>query len=461
MAATRLIAMHQNKGRTVAKCLEDRTKYALNDEKTENGTFVSSYACNKEIVDKEFMEARREYLQKTGRVYKGDIIAYQIRQSFKPGEITPEEANQIGYETAMRFTKGEHAFIVATHTDKKHIHNHIVYNSINLDCDKKFRDSWFCALGLRRLSDLICLEHGMSVIKPFQGGRSKPKFEKTYRQEVREEIDKILEQKPQTFQQFLQMLMEDEYEIKKGKYIALKAKERKNFIRLKSLGVGYSEEELREVIEGTAEHKKSEPKYVKRDFDMLIDIQEKLRQGKGAGYVRWGQRFNNKAIMKTLLYLDEKGIRGYDDLAKRAEAASGRFSELSDTIKSAEKRMAEISTLRTHIINYSKTRDVYVAYRKAGYSKKFFEAHREEITLHKAAKEAFKQLGGPIPKVKALNAEYAELLVKKKKAYSEYKACKQEMKDLVEAKKNIDLFQQMEQEMQHPQNRKDRQQGLR
>ena len=242
MAATRLIAMHQDKGRTVAKCLEDRTKYALNDEKTENGTVVSSYACNKEIVDKEFMEARREYLQKTGRVYKGDIIAYQIRQSFKPGEITPEEANQIGYETAMRFTKGEHAFIVATHTDKKHIHNHIVYNSINLDCDKKFRDSWFCALGLRRLSDLICLEHGMSVIKPFQGGRSKPKFEKTYRQEVREEIDKILEQKPQTFQQFLQMLMEDEYEIKKGKYIALKAKERKNFIRLKSLGVGYSEE---------------------------------------------------------------------------------------------------------------------------------------------------------------------------------------------------------------------------
>ena len=120
MAATRLIAMHQNKGRTVAKCLEDRTKYALNDEKTENGTFVSSYAC------------------KTGRVYKGDIIAYQIRQSFKPGEIMPEEANQIGYETAMRFTKGEHAFIVATHTDRAHIHNHTVFNSVNMDTGEKY-----------------------------------------------------------------------------------------------------------------------------------------------------------------------------------------------------------------------------------------------------------------------------------------------------------------------------------
>ena len=461
MAATRLIAMHQNKGRTVAKCLADRTNYALNDEKTENGTFVSAYACNKELADKEFMEARKEYLQKTGRVYKGDIIAYQIRQSFKPGEISPEEANQIGYETAMRFTKGEHAFIVATHTDKEHIHNHIIYNSINLDCDKKFRDSWFCALGLRKLSDLICMEHGMSVIKPYQGSRSRPKFEKSYRQETREEIDKILEQKPQTFNQFLQILAEDEYEIKKGKYIALKSKDRKNFIRLKSLGSGYSEEELREVIEGTAEHKKSKPKYVKRDFDMLIDIQEKLRQGKGAGYARWGEKFNTKAIMKTLLYLDEKGIRGYDDLAKKAEAASGKFSELTDAIKTAEKRMSEISSLRTHIINYSKTRDVYVAYRKAGYSKKFFEAHREELTLHKAAKEAFKQLEGPIPKVKDLNAEYVELLAVKKKAYSKYKFCKQEMKDLLEAKRNIDLFMKMEQEMQHPQKRKDHQHGLR
>ena len=194
---------------------------------------------------------------------------------------------------------------------------------------------------------------------------------------------------------------------------------------------------------------------------MLIDIQEKLRQGKGTGYARWGQRFNNKAIMKTLLFLDEKGIRGYDELAKRAEVASGRFSELTDTIKSAEKRMAEISTLRTHIINYSKTRDVYVAYRKAGYSKKFYEAYREEITLHKAAKEAFKQLGGPIPKVKDLNAEYSELLSKKKNAYSEYKVAKQDMKDLVEAKRNIDLFQQMEKEMQHPQKRKGHWKGLR
>lgn len=127
MAATRLIAMHQNKGKSVGQCLKDRTDYAKNGDKTEHGEMISSYACDKETVDEEFMLAKQEYLRITGRKPKGDIIAYQIRQSFKPGEITPEEANEIGYETALRFTKGNHAFIVATHIDRAHIHNHIFF----------------------------------------------------------------------------------------------------------------------------------------------------------------------------------------------------------------------------------------------------------------------------------------------------------------------------------------------
>lgn len=166
MAATRLIALHVNKGKTIAQCLKDRTDYAKNGEKTEQGRYISSYACNAEIAEKEFAWSKSEYLRITGRRPKGDIIAYQIRQSFKPGEITPEEANAVGYETALRFTKGNHAFIVATHTDKAHIHNHIIFNSTNFSCDRKFRDSWFIALALQKLSDQVCLEHGLSVIKP-------------------------------------------------------------------------------------------------------------------------------------------------------------------------------------------------------------------------------------------------------------------------------------------------------
>lgn len=164
MAATRLITVHQNKGKSVAKSLSDRTDYAKNGEKIENGQFISSYACQAESVDEEFMLSKREYERLTGRHPRGNIIAYQIRQSFKPGEITPEEANQVGYETAMRFTKGNHAFIVATHTDKAHIHNHIIFNSTSLDCTHKFRDFFFVGLALQRLSDIICLEHGLNLL---------------------------------------------------------------------------------------------------------------------------------------------------------------------------------------------------------------------------------------------------------------------------------------------------------
>ena len=196
----------------------------------------------------------------------------------------------------------------------------------------------------------------------------------------------------------------------------------------------------------------------KRDFDLLIDIQEKMKQGKGGGYTRWATVYNIKQMAQTLLFLQERDIRDYQVLVDRASGATQRFNELSKTIKDAEKRLGEIAVLRTHIINYAKTRDVYVAYRKSGYSKKFFEAHREEITLHKAAKEAFSGLTGQkIPKVKALNEEYAKVLATKKSAYAEYRQVKKEMQDYVTAKHNVDAFlnaQEKEQMQMEEQKRK-------
>ena len=164
IATTRLIAMHINKGRTVAQCMKARTDYVKNPEKTNNGELISSYACSPESVDNEFLLARSEYISRTGRYHDNEVIAYQLRQSFVPGEITPEEANRIGYETAMRFLKGKHAFIVATHTDKEHIHNHIVMNAVALDCEHKFRNFLGSGKALGRLSDQICMEHRLSVI---------------------------------------------------------------------------------------------------------------------------------------------------------------------------------------------------------------------------------------------------------------------------------------------------------
>ena len=451
MAATRLIAMHQNKGRSLQKCLKDRTDYAQNPEKTEGGELVSSYQCDPEFVEEQFASSKKEYLEITGRKIVGDIIAYQIRQSFKPGEITPEEANKIGYETAMRWTKGQHAFIVATHVDKAHIHNHIIYNSTALSCDRKFRNFWFSGVALQRVSDLVCLENGLSVIEPVKPSERVKRTEypdrRSFREDIRDAIDACLEQNPKDMDELLRLLREMGYESKRGKYVSVKGKEQKKFLRFRSLGVGYREQDLERIFAGESREnvatatEKTEPK-----LDMLLDIQKMIAKGKGPGYERWAKVHNIKQMAQTLLFLEEHNLRDYDELAAKAKSVSDRFAEITERQKSLEARLTEITDLKKHIINYSKTKQIYVAYRESGYSKKFFEEHREEITLHKAAKEAFSKIKGKIPTIKELNAEYSEVLGEKKKTYAEYRQARQEMKDYQTAKYNIDRFLQTEEQ---------------
>ena len=451
MAATRLIAMHQNKGRSLQKCLKDRTDYAQNPEKTEGGELVSSYQCDPEFVEEQFASSKKEYLEITGRKIVGDIIAYQIRQSFKPGEITPEEANKIGYETAMRWTKGQHAFIVATHVDKAHIHNHIIYNSTALSCDRKFRNFWFSGVALQRVSDLVCLENGLSVIEPVKPSERVKRTEypdrRSFREDIRDAIDACLEQNPKDMDELLRLLLEMGYESKRGKYVSVKGKGQKKFLRFRSLGSGYREQDLERIFAGEFREKvasateKTEPK-----LDMLLDIQKMIAKGKGPGYERWAKVHNIKQMAQTLLFLEEHNLRDYDELAAKAKSVSDRFAEITERQKSLEARLTEIADLKKHIINYSKTKQIYVAYRESGYSKKFYEAHREEITLHKAAKDAFSKIKGKIPTIKELNAEYAQVLAEKKKTYSEYRQARQEMKDYQTAKYNIDRFLQTEEQ---------------
>lgn len=459
MAATRLIAMHVQKNRSVQQCLKDRTDYAENGEKTENGEYISSYECDPETVDQEFAFSKSRYGQLTGRSRDDDIIAYQIRQSFRPGEVTPEEANRIGYETAMRWTKGNHAFIVATHVDKAHIHNHIIYNSTTLDCFHKFRNFLFCGIALQRVSDLVCLEHGCSVIKPRKPGEREKRTvypnRKSIRDKIREDIDLAMSRNPKNMEELLKSLEEMGYEIKRAKHIGIKGEGQKSFLRFDSLGTGYREEDFEKVFKGEESfnplpREKQSHRYDKpeKKFDMLLDIQDIIARGKGPGYERWAKVHNIKQISQTLIYLRDRDIRDMDELTKRASDSAIRFAELSQTIKDAEKRMAEIAVLKPHIINYSKTKDVYVAYRKTGYSKQFFEAHREEILLHKAAKEAFGQLEAGVPKIKDLNREYSELLKKKKDAYTEYRRIKEENKELQMAKHNLERFLNQQEEEQ-------------
>lgn len=240
MAATRLIALHKNKGKSVAACLKSRTDYAQNPDKTNKGELVSSYQCSPLTVDEEFLLTKRLYEQTTGRSQKSDVIAYQVRQSFKPGEVTPEEANRIGYEFAERFLKGKHAFIVATHTDRAHIHNHIIYNSTALDGTRKFKNFWLSTFAVQRLSDLICLEHQLSTIeyKPYRERQKRIVYppKESNRDRLCGIIDTILAEQPKDFEVFLQRLEQQGYEVKRGKHTAMKGKGQKRFIRFRTLG---------------------------------------------------------------------------------------------------------------------------------------------------------------------------------------------------------------------------------
>ena len=464
MAATRLIPMHVNKGKTLAQSLGDRTDYAKNPEKTDKGELVTGYQCDPMTVDEEFMLSKRQYEQITGRRQRHEVIAYQIRQSFKPGEITPEEANRLGQELALRFTKGKYAFIVATHTDRAHVHNHIVFNSTSIDGTRKFKNFWLSSIALQRVSDLVCLENGLSVItpKPYRERAKRTDYPRIVknRDVLCEDIDAVLQKKPESFEAFLQELRALDYEIKYGKHISVKGKNQARFIRLSSLEEGYTEANLRAHFLGQQEHKPREKRNYHTDvrpFNLVIDIQSKLKS-KGAGYQRWASVYNLKQMSKTLLFLRDHKIESMEQLDQLVQQQTAKRDALLSSIQQSEKRLAEIGTLKKHIINYSKTRATYEEYRKAGYSKKFLEAHREEITIHKAAKAAFDELGvKKLPRVKDLSIEYAEVLAAKKQAYAEYRLAKNDAQELLIAHQNIASLYDAERKEEEQKRRKDEQ----
>ena len=493
MATTRILKIKINKGQSVAATLSLRVNYPLNEEKTVNkkiniaqekpitdiisdstdyaqnpdktsgGELVRSYECDPHTVDLEFLLSKKKYDYITGRD-QGDknTLAYHIRQSFKPGEIEPEHALEIGYELAMRYTKGAHAFIVATHTDKVHIHNHIVFNSTALSHDRKFNEPRRSAMIVRRISDLLCLENGLSIVenpKPSKGknyakwlGNKEP----SYQDKLRQKIDEVLPSCA-TFENFLAAMKSAGYIVNdKHKHITLLAPGQKKPTRLNTLKGDHTEEAIRERIAGTRiitsagggrsndEHSASGPVVISSGeiggetrVSLLIDIQAKIQAGKGEGYERWARIFNLKEAAKTLLFLQENGIDSYEDLVKKSSSASGDFAALSNKIKEADTRIAEITELQKYIGQYSKTRDTYAKYKASGWDKDFYESQRADITLHRAAKKYFDGLGlKKLPTIAALKQEYATLQSEKKKLYNGYRAAKDNMRELVVAKDN-------------------------
>ena len=441
--------LHIGKRQTTSTAIAKIIDYAENPQKTDNGKLITGYECDTVTADAEFALSKKQYLQLTGRRRgKDDVIGYHLRQSFLPGEITPEEANQIGYELAMKLTKGNHAFVVCTHIDKHHVHNHIIINSVDLDCSRKFRNFWNSAWAIRRINDKLCLEHGLSVVGDPQTSKSNYATwlgdgqKLSYQEQLRRIIDTVLEEKPKDFSDFLEKLKAYGVTVNtEKKNLRLRAAGQTKFTRCDTLRGDYTERAIRERIEGvrvvSPRRKTNRPTVPK--VSLLIDIDAAIRAGKGPGYERWAKVFNLKQLSQAVLYLKEHGDMSYADLKERTSAAVARFNDLSAEIKDLEAQMSDNAELQKHLVNYAKTREVYAAYRKAGYSKKFRAEHEADILIHQAAKQYFDSLGGKkLPSVKALREEYKELLARKRRAYAAYKKAREEMKELYNVKSNVE-----------------------
>ena len=458
MAISKLKPRHASEGRSIAAALKDRLDYDKNPEKTDGGLLVTGYQCSPDTAWQEFAVSKQIYTATTGRkrAPDQDVISYLIIQSFEPGTITPEDANKLGYKLAMKITGGEHQFIVATHVDKKHIHNHIEFNSTALDCSHKFNNVKNSFLPLRKANDRICQEFGLNIIEePQEKGKhyvewAAEKNGKSWKNLLRKNIDRILPA-VKTFDEFLEAMRQEGYEVVQSKKILkFRAQGQERFTRSRTLGADYTLEALQERIGKTQLPHRKKKVNLEKDtrINLLMDIQARL-QGRGPGMERWMKIHNLKEAAKTLNYLTEHGITEYDVLASRAETAAADFEAVSTSIKQMEHRMEQIAALKTHIINYAKTRNTYLAYRKTKAADKpaFRTAHETDLLLHEAAKRAFDAQGvKKLPTVKVLQAEYTDLLAKKKVAYEDFKRLRQENQELQAVKSNVDSLLQIKQE---------------
>ena len=462
MATTRIIPLYVNKGKTAKQTMKERFEYVLNPDKTESYRYVKGFKCEPEIAVSQFVSFRNTYKYKTERDYEGDILAFHLRQSFKPGEISPEEANSIGYELASRLLKGKFAFFVCTHTDKAHIHNHIMICPYSIDGNHKFRDSYYISKDIAKLSDSICEAYQKSVIENPQKGNNVYsnwigfKGKPSNRDLLREDIDNAMQQNPKSFDELLKMLEAMGYTVNYGKHISVKHITQKKAIRLDSLGEGYTEVDLRLSLSGKTKHRSTTPNPLKSGSSLLIDIHRKMAEGKGAGYEHWAKVFNLKQMAKTVAYLQEHNFKDYESLVAELDSTETRLSELQSKVSECDNRMRELTELRRHILNYAKNSKIFAEYKNRKYDRRYFEEHKDEITKFKESKKFFDTQNfenHKLPTVKQISEEFDSVLAKKRKHSEELKKLKFDSRELNIHRYNIEEILGINQEAEIEKNR--------
>ena len=436
--------MAVTKTHPIKSTLKAAIDYICNPAKTDGSLLVSAYGCSAETADIEFAWTRRHAID------KGENLGRHLIQAFAPGEVTPEEAHQIGLELAKEILGGKYEFVLTTHIDRGHIHNHVIWNAVSFTDHKHYHSNKRNYYEIRRTSDRLCKEHGLSVIVPGQKkGKSYVEHQAvrngtSYKAKLKSAIDRLLPACAD-LEDLLRRLQQEGYEIRRGKHISCRASNQERFTRLKTLGVDYTEEALAARIAGRTRPSKR-PKVRDGSIQRIAVIQD----NQSPGLQHWAKLQKLKEGAKTLNYLAEHGIDSYEALGNRLAELNAAVDDSLAFIKTVEGRIAELNLIAKYAATYRKCRPVYDHYRKSDDKEKFLRGHESEIILFEAAARELKRLGVvPLPAAEKLEAELSELTVRKGTLYAQYTAAKRQAKEYDTIKRNLDVLLPPEQSITH------------
>ena len=423
---------------TLSKALD----YIENPDKTDGKMLISSFGCSYETADIEFGYTLSQALD------KGSNLAFHLIQSFAPGEVDYEKAHEIGKQLADAVTKGQHEYVVTTHIDKGHIHNHVIFCAVNFVDHHEYNTNKRSYYSIRNMRDKLCRENGLSVVVPGKGSKGKSyaeyQAEKTgtsWKGKLKIAVDALIPQ-VSSFEELLQRLQAAGYEIKPGKYVSCRAPGQERFTRLKTLGADYTEEAIRERIAGRRAKAAKAPRE-QRGVSLLIDIENSIKAAQSKGYEQWAKIHNLKQAAKTMNFLTEHKIEQYADLVSRIEEMAAESGQAADALKDAEKRLADMAVLIKNVSTYQKTKPVYDAYRKARNREKYRAGQEQAIILHEAAARSLKAAGiAKLPNLAALQSEYEALQAQKEALYADYGKLKKKVREYDIIKQNIDSILQ-------------------
>lgn len=436
--------MAVTKIKPIKSTLKKALEYIQNPDKTDDKMLVSSFGCSYETADIEFAFTLSQALD------KGNNLAHHLIQSFEPGEVSFEKAHEIGKQLADAVTKGQYEYVLTTHIDKGHVHNHIIFCAVNFVDYHKYNSNKRSYYGIRNISDRLCYENGLSVITPEKGHKGKSYIEyqtaktgTSWKGKLKEAVDLLIPQVTD-FEKFLEKLQASGYEIKHGKYVSCRAPGQERFTRLKTLGADYTEEAIRKRIAGIRSRNVKIPKQ-EQGISLLIDIENNIKAQQSAGYEHWAKIHNLKQAAKTMNFLTENNILQYEDLIKKIDEIILDSEQTSGSLKQNEKKLSDMAVLIKNISTYQKTKDIYRGYIKVKNKESYRRKHESSLILYEAATKSLKDAGiKKLPELAALQKEYAALQKKKEAIYSDYGKLKKKVKEYQKIKQNVDTILQKE-----------------